>query len=69
MRLLKLPLVLLVWAAAVPAVAGPYEDATSAFPSATTRLSVLQQGNVEAQYLLGYMYDFGYGVRRTMRWR
>ena len=63
MRLLKLLLVLLVCATG-PATAGPYEDATFAFQRRdyATELRLAEQGNVEAQYLLGYMHDFGYGV-------
>ena len=37
MRLLKLLLVLLVWAAAVPAVAGPFEDGADAYRTGRLR--------------------------------
>ena len=63
MRLLKLLLVLLMCATGL-ATAGPYEDASFGFQERdyATELRLAEQGNVEAQYLLGYMYDFGRGV-------
>ena len=68
MRMLKLLLVLLVWTAAVPAVAGPFEDERTPIGRATTRrpcacgVRLLIQGNANAQFRLGYMYPDGQGV-------
>jgi uncharacterized protein len=68
MRPLNLLLVLLACAAAVPAVAGPFEDAITAYNKgdyATTLrlfLPLAAAGDAEAQYNLGVMYDNGKGV-------
>jgi uncharacterized protein len=68
MRMLKLLLVLLVWAAAVPAVAGPFEDGADAYRAGdyATALRLWRPladaGNANAQFRLGYMYHDGQGV-------
>src|SRR5262249_33205656 len=68
MRLLKLLLVLLVWAAAVPAVAGPFEDGTDAYRkgdyATALRLwrPLADAGNSDAQFRLGFLYHQGQGV-------
>jgi TPR repeat protein len=68
MRLLKLLLVLLVWAAAVPAVAGPFEDGADAYRTGdyATALRLWRPladaGNANAQFRLGVMYHNGQGV-------
>jgi TPR repeat protein len=70
MRRLKLLLVILVTAAAVPAVAGPYEDGVATYNSGdyATALRVwrplAEQGNAAAQANLGNMYTYGEGVAR-----
>ena len=67
MRLLKLLLVLFVYAAG-PAVAGPFEDATAAYNQGdyTTALRLwrplAEQGDASAQYNLGFIYYSGLGV-------
>jgi TPR repeat protein len=68
MRLLKLLLVLLMCAAAVPAVAGPFEDGMAAYNRGdyATALRLLRPlangGSTSAQYNIGIMYDKGQGV-------
>jgi TPR repeat protein len=68
MRLLKLLLVLLVWGAAVPAVAGPLEDGMAAYNrgdyATALRLwrPLAEQGDARAQGILGVMYREGLGV-------
>ncbi len=60
--------VLLLAALAGTAVAGPFEDAVSAYErgdyvTALREFRVLAaQGQAEAQYNLGVMYDIGQGV-------
>ena len=67
MRLLKILLVMLVCAAG-PAVAGPFEDGVAAAQkddyATALRLwrSLAEQGDANAQYGLGFMYDTGQGV-------
>jgi TPR repeat protein len=67
MRLMTLLLVLLVWAPA-PAVAGPFEDGLAAhgrgdYATALLLLRPLaEQGEVHAQFILGYMNANGHGV-------
>jgi uncharacterized protein len=68
MRLLKLLLVLFVCAAAVPAVAEPFEDAKAAYNSGdyatALRLyrALADAGDLRAQNNLGRMYEQGQGV-------
>jgi TPR repeat protein len=69
MRQIKLLLVLLaVCAVAAPAIAGQYEDANAALEIGDYALAahlyrpLAEQGNAEAQYNLGAMYDGGRGV-------
>jgi TPR repeat protein len=68
MRLLKLLLVLCVCVAAMPAVAGPYEDAVSAYSQGDYRTALdlyqplADQGDARAQHNLGVMYANGQGV-------
>ena len=50
---------------AAPVGAGPFEDAAAAFGDATAfRLMrpLVEQGDAEAQYNLGFMYEHGQGV-------
>ncbi len=60
--------VLLLAALAGTAVAGPFEDAVSAYDrgnyaTALRRFRVLaEQGHAKAQFKLGFMYDYGEGV-------
>lgn len=67
MRLLKIMLVLLV-CAAQPAMAGPFEDAVVAYDKRDYRTALdlisplAEQGNADAQFMLGRMYDSGHGV-------
>ena len=67
MRLLKIMLVLLV-CAAQPAMAGPLEDAVVAYDKRDYRTALdlisplAEQGNADAQFMLGRMYDSGHGV-------
>jgi TPR repeat protein len=67
MRLLKMLLVLYIWAAG-PAVAGPYEDAVAAHGNGdyatALRLwrTLAEKGDARAQFQLGYVYDFGVGA-------
>jgi uncharacterized protein len=67
-RLLKFLLALFVCAGSAPAVAGPYEDAVSAYDQGDyrTALDVYQpladQGDARAQHNLGVMYANGQGV-------
>jgi uncharacterized protein len=59
-----------MWILVVPAFAGPYEDAYTAYRAGNyqTALSLLvplaEQGNARAEALLGSMYDEGKGVSR-----
>jgi TPR repeat protein len=68
MRLLTILLILCVWAAAVPAFAGPFEDAAAAYNKGdyTTAVRLLrpvaEKGDADAQYQLGRMYGSGEGV-------
>jgi uncharacterized protein len=68
MRLLKLLLVLLTCAAAVPAVAGPFEDGIAAYNSGdyATALRLwhplADSDDAASQYNLGVMYHKGQGV-------
>lgn len=54
-----------------PAVAGPFEDAASAYNrgdyAAALRLlrPLAERGNADAQFNLGFMYDLGKGVPRS----
>ena len=67
MRLLKIMLVLLV-CSAQPAMAGPLEDAVVAYDKRDYRTALdlisplAEQGNADAQFMLGRMYDSGHGV-------
>ena len=67
MRLLKLLLIVFV-CAAVPAVAGPYEDGVVAYakgdyPTAFRLLRpIAEQGDARAQNDLGIMYETGFGL-------
>ena len=60
---------------AAPVTAGPLEDATAAddkgdYAAALQLLRPLAgQGNAQAQFKLGSMYDDGRGVHRAMRRR
>jgi TPR repeat protein len=68
MGLLKLLLVLLTCSAAVPAVAGPFEDGVAAYRRGdyATALRLYRPladgGSASAQYNIGIMYDKGQGV-------
>jgi hypothetical protein len=68
MRLLKLLLVLLVWAAVWPAFAGPYEDGLATYKrgdyATALRLwrPLADAGDADAQLNFGFMYANGEGV-------
>ena len=53
---------------AVPAIAGPYEDATKAYGRGDYKTAIrlikplAEQGNAKSQYNLGLMYALGQGV-------
>ena len=70
MHFLKILLVLLMSVAALPAVAGPYEDAVAAydkrdFAKATLLMRQLaEQGVALAQYQLGFWYSTGIGLKQ-----
>jgi TPR repeat protein len=70
--------VLVVALGSAAAVAGPYEDAVASFQRGDFATALRQllplaaQGNTNAQYVLGMMYDDGLGVppdsREAVRW-
>ena len=68
MRLVRLVLALVIFGAAGPAVAGPFEDAEAAYQkgdyATALRLwrPLAEQGNSRAQANLGYMFSIGRGV-------
>ena len=68
MRLLKLLLALFVCVGSAPAVAGPYEDAVSAYGQGDYRTALdlyqplADHGDARAQHNLGVMYANGQGV-------
>ena len=65
--------VFLVVVCATGAAAGPYEDATSAFERKDYVLAArllrpfAEQGDAQAQFNLGVMYDYGQGVSQNHR--
>ena len=67
-QIAQMLLVLLLGAAAVPAVAGPFEDGADAYRAGdyATALRLWRPladaGNANAQFRLGYMYHDGQGV-------
>ena len=68
MRLLRMLFLLIVSAAAAPAIAGPFEDGNAAYQrgdyAKALRLwrPLAENGNARAQWGLGAMYNFGWGV-------